>query len=100
MAAQIHNFQILSHLFDFSFQSLCGALGDASRSTWYSAEHSLGISALEHGCAVFCPWKRGVQSFVRGRTPKITIMSEELLPKEIFYRSLKLRSGGAYCNTC
>jgi len=33
MAAQIHNFQILSHLFYFSFQSLCGALGDAPRST-------------------------------------------------------------------
>jgi len=48
MAAQIHNFQILSHLFYFSFQSLCGALGDASRRTWYSAEHSLVISAINH----------------------------------------------------
>ena len=47
MAAQIHNLQILSHVFHFSFQSLCGALGDASRSTWCSAEHSLGISELE-----------------------------------------------------
>ena len=48
MAAQIHNFQ-MSHLFYFSFQSLCGALGDASRSTWCSVEHSLGTSAInEH----------------------------------------------------
>ena len=49
MAAQIHNFQILSHLrvFYFSFQSICGALGDASRSTRCSAEHSLGISGLD-----------------------------------------------------
>jgi hypothetical protein len=38
MAAQIHNFQILSHLFYFSFQSL--------RSTLCSAEHSLGIIAV------------------------------------------------------
>ena len=48
MAAQIHNFRILSHLIYFSFQSLCGALGDASRSTWCSAKHSLGISALRY----------------------------------------------------
>jgi len=27
---------------------------------------------------------RGIQSFVRGRNPKIVIMSEELLPKESF----------------
>ena len=46
MAAQIHNFQVLSHLFYFSSQSLCGSLGDASQSTWCSAEHSLGISGL------------------------------------------------------
>jgi hypothetical protein len=26
---------------------LCGALGDASRSTWCSAEYSLGISGVE-----------------------------------------------------
>src|SRR5215475_8795799 len=46
MATQIHNFQTLSHLFYFSFQSLCGALGDASQSTLCSVEHSLGMSAL------------------------------------------------------
>src|SRR5215510_14576341 len=50
MAAQIHNFQILSHLFYFSFQSLCGALGDALRSTWTcSAEHlDMLCGALGH----------------------------------------------------
>jgi len=56
MAAQIHNFQILPHLFYFSFQSLCGALGDASRSTnLCSALHSLGISALQHLFRFFLP---------------------------------------------
>src|SRR5215510_1942820 len=49
MAAQIHNFQILSHLFYFSFPSLCGALGDASRSTvweYVSWRFQLGTRTL------------------------------------------------------